>query len=186
MIASLRGKIIEKQVNFVVLETTNGVGYGIYLSPVEAATLKIDQTVTLLISEHIRDDAYSLYGFTTAEAKQLFERLLDVSGVGPKVALTILSAASVVKIKEAIESGDADIFKAVAGVGQKTAQRIIVDLRGKLESPAGQSESADPAYQALVGLGYSPAQAAKAATSVPAEITGDQDRIKAALKELSH
>jgi Holliday junction DNA helicase RuvA len=108
------------------------------------------------------------------------------------VALGVLSAASLPQLQQAIASGDADVFKGVSGVGKKTAERIMVELRGKAEAigEAGSvgnvavASSTDPVYQALLGLGYTPNQAAEAVSHIPAEITGEQARVKAALKQL--
>ncbi len=182
MIATISGQVSQVRSGSVVVEL-GGLGYEVFLPLSEVLALKEGANIKLFIHEHIREDAHTLYGFSDNSAQDLFENLLSVSGVGPKVALAILSSAPTAKIKEALAGGDADVFKAIAGVGQKTAQRIIVELRGKLEA-SSQAQPADPAYQALISLGYTAAQAAKAAAAVPADITDEQHRIKAALKEL--
>ena len=182
MIASLRGKITAKNLDNLILEI-DGIGYEIFLSAKDLNTANIKAEASLYIFEYIREDAHILYGFVDPEAKHFFTKLLQVNGVGPKAAMAILSASSLDKLDQAISSGNADLFKAISGIGQKTAQRIIVDLRGKLDDITKPGLEDDSAYQALVRLGYPAAVAAKAVTAVPGTIVDEQTRIKRALKE---
>ncbi len=182
MIATLNGTISQKLADSLIVEI-GGVGYLVFVTVDDLGQAKAGEKVKLHIHEQVREDAYNLYGFTAPDTKELFKRLLEVSGVGPKVAMAVLSSAGAQRLRQAIVARDAELLKGIAGVGTKTAQRIIVELAGKLKAQPGEeaASSGDSAYQALVGLGYTPSQAAAAVTKVPASMTGDQDRIKAAL-----
>jgi Holliday junction DNA helicase RuvA len=182
MIAHLRGNLIEKLDNTLILDV-NGVGYELAVTVDEWGAAKLGAESSYYVYEQIREDAHNLYGFAELGSKQLFAQLLTVSGVGPKMAMQILSAAGETRLRQAIASGDPDLLKGITGVGPKTAQRVIVELRGKVEQgSAGLAPVADPTYQALIALGYSPPQATTAVAQIPAHITGDQERLKAALK----
>lgn len=189
MIARLTGKVLEKNQDGLVVDV-GGVGYAIMVSAADHGSATVDDNLTLHIHEHIREDAHDLYGFTNLPSKRFFQQLISISGVGPKVALSVLSAAALPQLQQAIASGDAAVFKGVAGVGTKTAERIIVELKGKVGDalvphPIPGARAADPAYQALIGLGYTATQAAQAVAALPAEITGEQERVKAALQQLN-
>lgn len=184
MIATLRGTLTEKLPDTLVLEV-GGVGYELFTTADDWGGAKIGETAQFYIHEQIREDLHNLYGFRALAAKQLFVQLLGVNGVGPKVALQILSAAGENRLRQAIASGDPALLKGITGVGPKTAARVIMDLRGKVEDGAvGLAPVTDSTYQALIALGYTPAQATAAVAKVPAGITDEQARIKAALKEV--
>lgn len=141
-------------------------------------------SATLMTHLNVREDALDLYGFATSNELHLFERLLSVSGVGPKVALGVLSAASVSDLEVAIERGDAKVLTKVSGVGTKTAERIIVDLRGKLSDIQTMDDSSlSSVMDALVALGYSSREAREAATDTPAD-QSIAARVKAALRQI--
>lgn len=188
MIARLRGLVLEKDLDSVTIEA-GGVGYEVAVIASDYGSLAPGEEASLHIYEHIREDTHALYGFSNRPSKLFFEQLLSISGIGPKVALNVLSAAPVTQLQSAIAGGDAEILRGVAGIGKKTAERIMVELKGKVTegigATAGAASSGDPAYQALIGLGYSPAQAAEAVRQVPPEVTGEQERVKAALKNLA-
>ena len=182
MIATLRGQIIEKHDSTLILEA-GGVGYELAVATDEWGSAKLGAEARYYIYEQIREDAHNLYGFTTLASRQFFAQLLGISGVGPKLAMQILSSAGEPRLRQAIASGDPDLLKGITGVGPKTAQRVIVELRGKVEEgTTGLAPVADPTYQALIALGYTPSQATQAVTKIPADIEGDQARLKAALK----
>jgi Holliday junction DNA helicase RuvA len=184
MIASLKGLLTEKLETSLVLEVS-GLGYEIFVTTEDWGGAKLGESAKFYIHEHIREDAHHLYGFRELATRQLFAQLLGVNGVGPKVALAILSAAGEARLRQAIAAGDPDLLRGIAGVGPKTAQRVILDLRGKVEAgAAGLAPVADPAYQALITLGYTPAQATQAVSALPLDLEGDQARIKAALKQV--
>lgn len=180
MIGSLEGNITQKTGDAVLVET-GGLGYDVFLPAADLGAAKVGSTTKFYIYEHIREDAHTLYGFGDQEAKQFFIKLLSISGIGPKVGMAILSATSIDRLKQAIGAGDPDLLKGVSGVGKKTAERIIMELKGKFVG--GDSVSShDSAYMALVGLGYTANQAAEAVAAIPAGVKGDQARIKAALQ----
>ena len=185
MIATLEGKVTDKIEDSVIIEL-GGIGYQIVVSVEDWGSTKVSSSAKFYIHEHIREDAHVLYGFSQPKAKQLYTQLLGVSGVGPKLAMQVLSGASLDRLQQAIGAGDPDLLKGVSGVGKKTAERIVVELKGKVESGgAAAVNSGDAAYQALVGLGYPAAKAAEAAAAVPADITDEQERIKVALRGIS-
>jgi Holliday junction DNA helicase RuvA len=182
MIATLFGKISEKFSDSLVLEI-QGIGYELVVTADDWGVAKVGSESRFYIYEQIREDTHNLFGFSALSAKQLFIQLIGVNGVGPKVAMGVLSAAGENRLRQAIISGDPDLLKGISGVGPKTAQRIIMDLRGKVEGGAiGLAPVGDSTYQALVALGYSSAQASEAVSKIPETITNEQERIKAALK----
>ncbi|MBI5300141.1 MAG: Holliday junction branch migration protein RuvA [Deltaproteobacteria bacterium] len=168
MIAHLKGVIHSKSTNQVVVEV-NGVGYQIFVSLNTFYELPPEGfEISLYIYSHIREDQFTLFGFLNIDEKNLFQQLLKVTGIGPKLALTLLSGLSAHEIGTAIANGDVMKLKAIPGIGQKTAERIILDLKGKIipGTPAlkrtNASETYDEALSALTHLGYTAQQAEKA------------------------
>jgi holliday junction DNA helicase RuvA len=163
MIGLLRGRLLEKRPNQVILDVT-GVGYLIAIPLSTFAALgELHGEVTLLIHTHVREDALSLYGFLSQREKHLFELLLGASGVGPSLALKILSGMNVEELVPAIRTGDLGRLTKIPGVGRKTAERMVVELRDKLEAVAVEAEKPSPASpagveadvkSALLNLGY--------------------------------
>lgn len=158
MIARLRGKLLEKETARVVIDV-NGVGYEVFV-PLTTFTAMPESglDVTLDIHTHVREDAIALYGFSSRLERRVFERLIEVSGIGPRLAVTILSGGSVESLVGAIKRGDLARLTSIPGVGKKTAERIVVELRDKLKD-AGE-EAPKPAVEvdvmsALENLGYS-------------------------------
>lgn len=189
MIATLSGTIAEKLAEIVVLDV-HGVGYGLLVPLEDYGKLSTGDRVKVYIYEHIRENAHDLYGFTQTDTKRLFGQLLDVNGVGPKMALSILGVGSVEDVRQAIASGDTKLIQAAPGVGKRVAERVVVDLKDKV----GLISSADPnslfasattkdeAIQALVSLGYTIQDATTALSKVDAKLS-TEERIKQALKE---
>ena len=188
MIALLNGIIAEKLAGELVLDVA-GVGYGLSVSAHDFGAAEIGQKQKFYIYEHIREQAHDLYGFSKIELKVLFELLLSVNGVGPKMALAVLDLASLGDVQSAIASGDTKFIQGASGVGKKVAERIVVDLKDKLGdgislqaagilSPMG---SGDEAVAALESLGYSREDANKALSGVDSSLTVEE-RIKLALK----
>lgn len=182
MIATLRGEVSSKYGTMLVVET-GGIGYEVSVTTEDWGAAAVGKSTSLYIYEQIREDAHNLYGFSELAAKAFFTQLLSVSGVGPKVALAILSATSLERLHQAISAGDPDLLKGVSGIGKKTAERIMVELRGKVTA-TGAAASTDSTYQALIGLGYSPDQAAEAVSKLPASMKDEAERIRTALKGL--
>jgi Holliday junction DNA helicase RuvA len=160
MIGLLRGRLLEKRPNQVILDV-GGVGYlvAVPLSTF-AAMGELHAEVTLLIHTHVREDALALYGFLSAREKHLFELLLGASGVGPTLALKILSGMNVEELVPAIRTGDLARLTKIPGVGRKTAERMVVELKDKLEAVEAEKPAASPAgveadvKSALINLGY--------------------------------
>lgn len=184
MIGSLRGQVTEAHAGFFLLEV-NGVGYLIKSSATTLASLKAGEERLMYIHDHVREDARDLYGFAVRAEQELFERLLSVSGVGPKVALTILSAGTHDAIRRAILQGDLALLTSVPGVGTKTAQKIILDLKGQLVEAQEMAPGDVEVLEALTSLGYSAAQARDALKSIPRETQDVSVRVRDALRHLS-
>jgi Holliday junction DNA helicase RuvA len=170
MIAHLRGTLLAKHPNQAIVET-HGVGYDVVISvPTFTEMPAAGAEVALHIHTHVREDSLSLYGFLRLAEKQLFEKLLTVSGIGPKLAITILSGMPVDEMVGAIRGGDLGRLTRIPGIGKKTAERMVLELRDKLPAPTGTSETSalvtspveEDVISALVNLGYQRAVADKA------------------------
>lgn len=172
MIAHLRGRLFSKQPNQAIVEA-GGVGYDVAISVTTYTSLPAENAeVALHIHTQVREDTLALYGFLALQEKQIFERLITVSGVGPKLAITILSGLSSERLVSAIRGQDHAMLIKVPGVGKKLAERLVVELKDKMEdmavaSPAMQSAgpAADDVLSALLNLGYSRPAAQKAIES---------------------
>jgi Holliday junction DNA helicase RuvA len=193
MIGSLRGKLTDKRPNQVLLDV-NGVGYQVQipLSTFTGLGALHDET-TLLIHTHLREDQLSLYGFLTAREKQCFEILISASGVGPSLALKILSGMSLEELVPAIRKGDLAELVRIPGVGRKTAERIVVELRDKLAAvevheagkPAPRSQVESDVNSALVNLGYDARSVEKAIEKARVASGADfENLLRASLKLL--
>ena len=130
MIATLSGRVAEKHGQMVVMEV-EGVGYGLFVSFEDFGALKVNEQAKLYVYESIRENAYDLFGFRNQESKSLFEQLLSVKGVGPKMALSILSVASLQQVRQSIAAGDIKFISQATGVGRRAAERVVVDLKDK-------------------------------------------------------
>ncbi|HUN87173.1 MAG TPA: Holliday junction branch migration protein RuvA [Terriglobales bacterium] len=168
MIAHLRGKLISKHPNQAIVEAA-GVGYDVTITvPTFSDLPSVGSEVALHIHTHVREDAIALFGFLRADEKQLFEKLITVSGIGPKLAITILSGMPTVDMVGAIRANDHARLTRIPGIGKKTAERMCVELRDKLEgfgeAPAAALVSAveEDVISALTNLGYQRALAEKA------------------------
>lgn len=190
MIAFLRGKIKVKAENYLIVDVNN-VGYQVFVIPNLAAGSDIGQVIEVYTHQYVREDTLNLYGFSSMEELELFELLLSISGIGPKSAIGILSIAKVNDIKQSIARGDSVLLTKVSGIGRKTAERVILELREKMDgldfskgkSAGGQLLSSDE-IDALVALGYSFNQARQALNQVDHKIKDSGERVKLALKIL--
>jgi holliday junction DNA helicase RuvA len=189
MIATLRGKLAGKTLDMVVIES-HGVGYGLYVTFEDYGALEEGTEVKVFVYEHIRENAHDLFGFRARETKLLFEQLLSVNGVGPKMALSILSVANSQAVRQAIASGDTKFISQATGVGKRVAERVVVDLKDKVglatsaEATDFLTTSANPddeALQGLVALGFTVHDAAEALKKIDIKLP-PADRIKEALK----
>jgi Holliday junction DNA helicase RuvA len=172
MIAYLKGTLTEKAPTRIVVEA-GGVGYEVLIPLSTSEKLPGEgKEVRVLTYHHVREDSDALYGFATPSEREVFEILLTVKGIGPKVALGILSGTSVERFKEAVAAGDSDALTAIPGIGKKTSQRIVVELREKFGPPAEALTVSLPvpgaaqAISALVTLGVMPQKARAAVEAV--------------------
>lgn len=188
MISYIKGKIIFRNEKFIIVRSDN-IGFKIFVLP--SLNLESDE-IELFTHLIVREDALNLYGFSSYKELELFELLITVSGVGPKAGMGIMSLADVETIKVAIAKGDASMLTRVSGVGKKTAERVVLELKSKfaafdradLEKKSKEISDETDAMEALVSLGYSSLQAKKALSKISPEVEDVGKRIKAALKEL--
>ncbi len=188
MISYLRGQILMRGDDSIVLDV-NGVGYRVRVPTSTLDTLGEAGTPAELFTHlHVREDDLSLFGFATEDELKIFELLLTVSGIGPKGALGALSAAAPNLIRAAIAQNNLDALTGLPGIGKKTAQRLVLELKGKIdlsEAALGEVSAVDQeVVAALVNLGYSAAEAQRAARAVPPSEKLVEDRIRAALRYL--
>lgn len=190
MIATIEGKVSEKFGGLVVVET-GGVGYGLFVIPEDSGQLKAGNNAKLYIHEHIRENVHDLYGFSELTTKELFDQLLSVNGVGPKMALAILSVGSAAEVRAAIAEGNTRFLQTAPGVGKRVAERVVVDLKDKVglivkggvESLLVSAAAAqkDEAVQALVALGYSTNDAVNVLSEIDNKLS-TEERVKQALR----
>lgn len=188
MIYSITGLLRSKNQNFIVVEA-QGVGYKIYFPKALLEQLPpLGQTVLVFCHTHVREDAFDLYGFLTDQQLSLFESLISVSGVGPKSALSIMAVADIHELIAAINEGRVDLLTKAAGVGKKVAERVTLELKGKLSFAdstvtLGAMQSNLDLEETLVSLGFSKAQARSTISKIPPDIKDFNERLKAALKD---
>lgn len=196
MIDYLSGKLVYKDPTYVIIDV-NGIGYHVKISLQTYTEIKDEEQIKLLTFLHIKEDAHTLFGFKKEDEKRLFLLLLSISGVGPSTCLMILSSLSSLEIEQAILAGDVATIQHVKGIGAKTAQRIILELKDKVgkrgseasTTPLGFLKSGnkirEEALQALITLGFPKAAAEKNIATVLKKTTGEislEDLIKASLK----
>lgn len=192
MIAHLSGKILHKDLRFCVLSTADGVGYKVFSTIETLAKLHEGAAASLWIHTVVREDAFDLYGFPDKESLSFFELLITISGIGPKSALGILSAASVSTIKEAIMSGETAYLTKIAGIGKKVAEKIVLELKGKVgaaDEMAGSKHGDVDAIEALKSLGYTHKEARDALQEISEDpklrdLKDPGQKVKAALRIL--
>ncbi len=191
MIASISGKVIQLTKETVIIDI-NGLGFEVFvpkplLSETEAGDLLYLYTYML-----VREDNIALYGFTSLEEKELFLQFLAVGGIGPKLSLSILSSLSIDNIRSAILSEKPDYFSRVPGIGKKTAQKIIIQMQGKLPDSDGLAirsitDVDDAVVDALISLGYSVIEAQTALQTIPKNTPDDvETKLRVALQYFDH
>ena len=183
MIASLRGRPVSRTLDGAVLDV-NGVGYLVRLTLRALRKVEGDGEVTVDTYLHVREDALQLYGFAEPAEREIFEQLLSVSGVGPKVALAIVSGSTPTELRRAIALEDTTRFIAIPGIGKKTAQRVVLELKEKLGVLEGVEPDRVPelvARDALVELGYSVAEADRALAMTDPALP-PEERVRQALR----
>lgn len=191
MISHIKG-ILEEKFNSSVIVDVNGVGYEVNVSSLDFDSLNLTDQVKLYTYQKVAENDLSLYGFTSLAAKKLFELLVSVNGIGPKAAMSILSLASPEEVRNAIANADSAFVAKAAGVGKKSAERVIVDLSDKVGLPthygatvaktADQKPENDEALDALIALGFPLKEATAALERIDPTLPVEQ-RIRLALKK---
>lgn len=194
MIAFLKGKILNKSNEFVII-LVNNIGYKVCICQSIFDELNVNQEIELYIYQHVKEDALALYGFRLIEELGLFELLISVSGIGPKSALGVLSISSVFDIKNSISMGDYSLLVKASGIGKKTAERVVLELREKIgnllvdfsqknSDEWNDNTTSGDEIDALMALGYSMIQARDALQEVDFKIKDSGERIREALKNM--
>lgn len=193
MIAHVNGIVAEKFENSLIVDV-GGVGYEVQVSLGDYETAVLQQKIKLYTHHHVREQSQDLFGFSSLAAKRLFELLISVQGIGPKAALAILSLSTSQHVRSAIANGDVLFIQKASGVGKRSAERVVVDLKDKVGlaaaayelAPKGQTTpmQGDDALDALMALGYNLAQAVQSLEGVDSDLP-TQQRIKLALGKIS-
>ena len=191
MIARLRGRVLSREEQSIVVDV-GGVGLEVYVPVPLAAGLSEGDEVHLYTHLHVRENELSLYGFAEPEERRLFRLLLNVSGIGPRVALSLLSAMSVTAIHRAIADEQPGLLSRVPGIGRKTAEKIVLELKDRIPELMTMPESAPGLHavdadviEALVRLGYSVVEAQRAVQGLPPDVTDVSERLRLALSRLA-
>ncbi len=190
MFAFIRGIIHSKDEHSLII-ISHDIGYCVFVLEHILHTSTLEGSIELYLHHHIREDCSDLYGFESPKELLLYEQLLSISGIGPKTALAIMSAAPVEKIIHAIAQGNAGVLKGISGIGAKTAERIVIELRGKVV-PSHENEKTtervdtldQEIIDALVELGYHRSLVQSVISEIPMSFSTPEDRLKVALKRL--
>ena len=192
MIGHLEGTVKAVRKNYLIL-ATDYVGYKVFVAPQLSLTSEPGKKLSLFIHTHVREDQISLFGFTTLPELEFFELLLTVSGVGPKLALSVMSLSDLNMIKSGILNEDPNVFTKVSGIGRKTAERLIIELKDKITDEFGGKEEglreiskaqAD-VLDVLLALGYSRSEARDALAGLPKNLGSSEEKIREALRLLA-
>jgi Holliday junction DNA helicase RuvA len=192
MLATLTGIIGDKFKDVVVIDV-NGVGYGAFVTIDDYSRVQLGESYKLYIYEHVREQAHDLFGFIEHDTQKLFEQLLGVNGVGPKMALNLLSVGNPSEVRQAIAEGNTKFIQGANGVGKRVAERVVIELKDKVGLVAADLDDTaifksstnvtnDEAAAALISLGYTAADALKALDGIDSELPSEE-RIKLALKK---
>ena len=189
MISYIKGKISYIGANFIEV-MVNDLGYKIFVTDNFLDKSKVGKEIEIFTHQHVREDALDLFGFDNREQLELFEKLIGVSGIGPKTALGVLSAATIEEIETAVIHDDVSVLTKVSGIGSKTAERIVLELKNKYKGKiapsskgSNSSEDAD-VIDALIGLGYGADDARTALRQIDKGLKGVDEKLKACLKLL--
>ena len=186
MIGHIEGKILAKDARHVVVDV-GGIGYKVFIMASSVAKAKEGERAKFWTHLHVREDAMDLYGFIEKAELKFFENLISVSGIGPKSALGILSLAPTATLLRAISSGDTSYLTKVSGIGRKTAEKIVLELKDKFGKENGvfktETEYDSDVLDALLSLGYTQKEAREMVQKIPKEIKGRENRLKEALKK---
>lgn len=191
MIRLVRGLVVGKGKDYVVVDVgtaTGGVGYKVSVADALAMRLNLHATATLHTYLQVREDAQTLYGFESEDELAMFEMLLGVNGVGPKVAMATLSVLSPDALRAALASEEPALIARVPGVGKRTAEKIVLELKGKVKSAgsgitgiANMVDADLEVVEALIALGYSVVESQRAVQGLPKDVAGVEERLRLAL-----
>jgi len=188
MINSLRGQVTHKDLHVVVVEVS-GVGYRVSTTTEVALDAVLGEEISLWTHLSVRENALDLFGFKDRESLEVFELLITISGIGPKTALGIMNVASIEMLEQAVSENDTSYLTRVSGIGKKNAEKIVLELQGKLVASSKDRgvhlRSEGDALEALVSLGYSERDAREALKKIPKEIESTSERVRQALKLIS-
>ena len=190
MISLLLGTVQEKRKHSLIVGTTGGVGYEVHMAPLRLSSYGVGEPVTIYTYLKVSDSALDLYGFAASEERNFFTLLMSVSGIGPKTAMNILSLGSIHKIENAIARGDISYLTGVQGMGKKTAERLVVELKSKMglrSADSGSAQSSDvlaEVIEALVDMGYARDEARQKVESVASDGKTTEQLLKAALRAM--
>lgn len=191
MLSYISGKIKYKSENSLII-MVGGLGYEVFVSKKLIGKYELENEVELFLYQDVKEDALNLFGFENHEALNLFKHLVSISGIGPKSAMSILEIASVKEIISSIQRNDPHLLTKVSGVGKKTAERVVLELKNKFKFIPGkdsdgseQLATSSDEIDALMSLGYSAAQAREALGQVSSEIKDIGDRVREALKKIN-
>jgi Holliday junction DNA helicase RuvA len=188
MIGSLSGTVVKVYDDSILLDV-NGVGYKLYISPINLVAILEGSQIQLTTYLVVRENALDLYGFQNDTEKDFFTLLLNVSGIGPKSALAILGQDSITALRQAISQNNIAYLTKVSGIGKKTAEKILIELRDKLANESFDNDMAlqggTDVIEALVALGYSAQQAREALQKIDPELSGTDEKIKAVLRVIN-
>jgi len=177
MIAYLNGTVLRKGGNWLIVGVEN-LGFKVFAAPGVVLSAKVGGPIALWTHEQVREDSREFFGFASPEELELFWKLITVSGVGPKVALALVGSSNAATVRKWVDEANVAALAEIRGVGQKTAQKIVLELKGKLTEAPGSDEAAE----ALIALGYSREEARGALAGVSG--TSAEERVKAALRAL--
>lgn len=188
MIAYLKGKIIKLNPRSVIL-LVGDVGYEVFLAPAQLQKISLEMIEEFFVHSHIKEDAFDLYGFVEYQELDFFKKLISVSGVGPKSALNVLGLASVDDLKKAISSEDPSVLQQVSGIGKKTAERLVVELKEKFINEISEGQIIDngnqQVLQALISLGYKESEVRDIVNNLTDQSADLSAKIKEALKMIN-
>lgn len=182
MLAYLKGRVKDKGEDFLLV-VCNDLGYKIFVGEETLKKTKLGEKIEFYLFDHLREDTHDLYGFRKKEELDFFEQLDKVGGVGPKSALAVVSSYKIEEIKKSIAQGDTHLLTKIPGIGRKTAERIILELRGKLPVSQKEIKVEDEVITALTSLGYTRSETLKALEGISADLS-TEEKIKEALKYL--
>ncbi len=189
MISFIKGSVLSKSKQSLTVMTVGGVGYEVSLTALRLVAFAIGQEIELYTYLRVTDQSHDLYGFVTSDERQFFSLLMTVSGVGPKTAMNVLSIGSIDHIKDAIARGDVKYLTAVQGLGKKTAERLVVELKSKVGNAFNSADQdggvMGEAIDALVTLGYSKEESRAIVHQIDATNCTSEQVLKQALKLLS-